>query len=97
MVNSCRLKSSHVLELAQSLTLSLSVSSLQRADLAPTKLQPQMPTAPNVLLTARPRRSKPWSAFARKVSTVLRPTHAPWRAHVSDTNTGKNSTTRTSY
>lgn len=73
---------------AQPLTCCLSFSSLQHADQAPTKLQPQMPTAPNVPLTARPRRNKPSSASARRVSTAPRPTHAPWPAHVSDTNTG---------
>lgn len=65
------------------------LSSLQHADLAPTKLQLQMPTAPNVLPTARPRRNKPQSAFVRKVSTVLRPTLAQWPAHVSDSDTGR--------
>lgn len=78
-----------MVEVAEPLTLWSSVSSFQHADLVPTKLQPPMPTAPNVLLTARRRRNKPLNAFARKVSTVLRPTHAPWPVHVSDTNTGK--------
>ena len=67
----------------------LSVFLLQHADLELTKLRPQMPTAPNVLLTARPRRNKPSSASVRKVSTALRPTHARWHAHVSDTKTSK--------
>lgn len=63
------------------------LSSLQHADLAPTKLQLQMPTAPNAPLTAPPHRNKPQSAFVRKVSTVLRTTLAQWLAHVSDSNT----------
>lgn len=64
-------------------TLSFCVLLLQRAGLVPTKLQPQMPTAPNVLLTARPHRNKPRSAFVKRATTEQRPTHARWPAHVS--------------
>lgn len=71
------------------LTLCLSVFLLQHADLVPTRPRPQTPTAPNVLLTAHPRRNKPSSAFVRKASTVQILTLVPWPAHVSDKNTGK--------
>lgn len=58
----------------------------QHADLEPTKLLPQMPSAPNVLPTARPRKNKPMNAYARKASTAPSRTHAQWLALVSKIN-----------
>lgn len=72
---------------SQPLTTRSCPPSLQRAALAPTKRRPRTPTAPSVLPTAHRHRNKPWSAPARKVSTVPRPTLAPWPAHVRSTRT----------
>lgn len=48
-----------------------------------------MPTAPNVLLTARPLRNKPLSACVREASIAPILTHAQWPAHVSNANPGR--------
>lgn len=68
---------------ACSLTWCLRLFSLQRADPAPTRLQPQTPTATNAPPTAPRRRNRPSSALARKASTAPRRTRAPWPARVS--------------